>query len=101
LLSNKKLLHGLFFCHLTIEKAIKALVAKYTKDFPPKSHNLILLIEKAGITLPKEFEDLHGILMKYQLEGRYPDYSPSIPDNETVNNYLEQTKNLLEWFKSK
>lgn len=41
LISNNKILHGLFFCHLVIEKALKAHVTKDTNEVPPKSHNLI------------------------------------------------------------
>ena len=46
LIKNGKILHGLFFCHLSIEKAIKAFVVKETKEVPPGSHNLIYLSEK-------------------------------------------------------
>lgn len=43
LLNKRKYLHGLFFCHLTIEKALKAHVIKEKKKFPPKTHNLFYL----------------------------------------------------------
>ncbi len=36
LINNKRLLHGLFFCHLAIEKVLKAWVVKTTLDLPPK-----------------------------------------------------------------
>ena len=42
LINNKKYLHGLFFCHLTIEKIIKAHVVKWTKEIPPKTHGFFL-----------------------------------------------------------
>jgi hypothetical protein len=42
-----------------------------------------------------------GILMKYQLQGRYPDYNPFIPDIIKVNEYFENTKNLLKWLKER
>jgi hypothetical protein len=42
-----------------------------------------------------------GILMKYQLQGHYPDYNPILPDILKVNEYLEQTKNLLKWLKER
>jgi len=41
------------------------------------------------------------ILMKYQLQGRYPDYDPIIPKKEKVQLYLNQTKKLLQWVKEK
>ena len=39
--------------------------------------------------------------MKYQLQGRYPDYSPVIPDQKRVNEYFNKTKDLLQWLKLK
>ncbi|MBE2227880.1 MAG: HEPN domain-containing protein [Ignavibacteria bacterium] len=36
LLENNKILHGLFFCHLSIEKAIKAVIVQSTAEFALK-----------------------------------------------------------------
>lgn len=101
LINKNKLIHGLFFCHLVIEKAIKAHVVKETKEIAPRSHNLIYLSEKANLIFKEEDEMFLGILMKYQLQGRYPDYNPSILDNEKVADYLVKTKNLLKWLNEK
>lgn len=101
LIREKRTLHGLFFCHLVIEKAIKAHVVKQIEDIAPRTHNLIYLAEQAKL----EFEDptqlLLGILMKYQLQGRYPDYNPVLPDQQKVNEYFNRTKELLQWLKMK
>jgi len=101
LIVNKKYVQGLFFCHLCIEKIIKALIVKKTKQIPPKSHDLFYLSEKASIALPEEHEMFMQILMKYQLEGRYPEYYPTAPLIEKINNYLCETKELLKWFSKK
>ncbi len=101
LIKKKKYLHGLFFCHLAIEKIIKAHVANVTKQIPPKSHNLFRLLEKAGIEVENEKIEFLGILMKYQLEGRYPDYNPHIPDKKKVKEYLKETRETLSWLKKK
>lgn len=42
LIEKEKFLQGLFFCHLVIEKMLKAFYVKVTKDFAPRSHNLNL-----------------------------------------------------------
>lgn len=101
LIREKRILHGLFFCHLVMEKAIKAHVVKTTGEVAPRSHNLIYLSEKTGIEFDNETEIFLGILMKYQLQGRYPDYNPFIPDFIKVNEYFENTKNLLKWLKER
>ncbi len=40
LIENKKYVHWLFFCHLSIENIIKALIVKNTQDIPQKSHDI-------------------------------------------------------------
>ena len=97
LIQRNRLLHVLFFCHLVIEKAIKAHVVKSTNEIAPKSHNLILLSEKAKLKFENDNDIFLGVLMKYQLQGRYPDYNPVIPDKEKVQAYFNQTKELLQW----
>jgi HEPN domain-containing protein len=101
LIDKNRLLQGLFFCHLVIEKAIKAHVVKQTKELAPRSHNLIYLSEKAKLIFSEDEEIFLGILMKYQLQGRYPDYNPNIPDKSKVTDYLIQTENLVKWLEAK
>ena len=101
LILNNRVLHGLFFCHLVIEKAIKAIVVKETKEIAPRSHNLLYLAEIANITFAEEDEVFLGILMKYQLQGRYPDYQPNVPGIDRVNVYLIKTESLLSWLQQK
>lgn len=95
LIKNNKYVEGLFFCHLSIEKMLKALIVKETKEIPPKSHNLKYLQELANIQVSNEHNSFMAILMKYQLEGRYPEYYPNIPHFNTVTNYLNKSKKLL------
>ena len=101
LIDKKRLLHGLFFCHLVIEKSIKAHVVKFTLEVAPRSHNLMYLLEKTDLDLSEDEEIFLGILMKYQLQGRYPDYNPILPELHIVDKYLEQTEELLLWLKKK
>ncbi len=100
LIQNNKFLHGLFFCHLVIEKAIKSKVVKVTESLSPKSHNLLYLIELSNLHISEDYESFLGILMKYQLSGRYPDYEPYIPDKTTATVYLEKTREILKWLKN-
>ena len=41
LIEHNKILHGLFFCHLVLEKALKAKYVKFNSKLAPKNHNLI------------------------------------------------------------
>jgi HEPN domain-containing protein len=101
LIDKNRLVHGLFFCHLVIEKVVKANLVKNTKEIAPRSHNLIYLSEKSNLVLDEQDEEFMGILMKYQLQGRYPDYNPIVPAKQKVEEYLKRTEILLECLKEK
>lgn len=101
LIREARYTHGLFFCHLAIEKVLKAHVVKITRQVPPKTHNLIYLLDLTNLELKEKDEEFLGILMKYQLEGRYPDYNPVVPAEEKVLDYLNITKKLLTWIERK
>jgi len=88
------------FCHLSIEKIIKAHVAKFTKEIPEKTHNLNKLLLKTDLSLDETQKELLGLLMIYQLEGRYPEYYPQKPSTDTCFSYLSRTKKLFEWFRT-
>ncbi|HKL34532.1 MAG TPA: HEPN domain-containing protein [Tangfeifania sp.] len=100
LIEKGKFIHGLFFCHLSIEKIIKALVVKETREIPPKSHDIFYLAEKANVTIPEDSQVISQILMKYQLEGRYPEYFPSKPQPDSAKKYLIETQKFLKWLKT-
>lgn len=44
-----------------------------TGEVAPRSHNLIFLSEKTNLEFENEAEIFLGILMMYQLQGRYPE----------------------------
>lgn len=101
LIANNRLIHGLFWCHLVIEKSIKAHVVRCTNEIPPKTHNLQLLLSKTDLVLDPELEKLLGSLMVYQLEGRYPEFYPATPSRNYALEILNQTKTLHQWLMKK
>ena len=101
LIERDRFLHGLFFCHLVIEKGLKAHYVKKVRSIAPRSHNLVYLSDKTNLKFDDETEIFLGILMKYQLQGRYPDYNPKIPEKNVVENYLHKTEELLRWLEKK
>ena len=74
---------------------------RQTGEIAPRSHNLLYLSEIANLVFDEDDEIFLGILMKYQLQGRYPDYNPIIPDKTKVNEYLTKTEKLLSWLQVK
>lgn len=101
MIENKRFLAGLFFCHLCIEKILKALLVKVSEEHPPRTHILSLLAEKALIDFDDEQDKFISKLQLYQLEGRYPEMFPSEPDVVKAKEYFEQTIILYKWLKAK
>jgi len=73
LLEIKRFPYALFFGHLALEKALKALVAKTTKEHAPYTHSLPLLAKKTGIEIPESIIDRLAEYMEFYFEARYPD----------------------------
>lgn len=101
LIDNNRLLHGLFLCHLVVEKSLKAIVVKETNEIAPRSHNLLYLSEMAKLEFEELDEIFLGILMKYQLQGRYPDYNPLVPNIDKTREYLYKTEKFMLWLQTK
>ena len=99
MIENERLLAGLLFCHLCIEKMLKAIVVKKTEAHPARTHNLLWLAETALVVFDEKQEHFISILQVYQLEGRYPDNFPYEPDIKKANEYLEHTKILYKWLR--
>lgn len=73
LLPVKRFPYALFFAHLALEKALKAVVVKTTREHAPFTHSLTLLASKANIEIPEAMRDRFAEYMEFHLEARYPD----------------------------
>lgn len=68
---------------------------------PPKSHNLIWLIDKIKIDFSEDLKIFLGKLIIYQIEGRYPEYYPENPTKPEAIELLNKTKEQLKWFRER
>ena len=104
LLANDHYLYMGFMCHLTIEKALKAAITQVTEEIPPKTHNLVVLAEKAQIHIKMDSgqQSILLLLNPLNIEGRYPEYKSSIASSltqETCKKIFKETEALLCWIK--
>lgn len=101
---TKRYVWCLFIGHLSIEKLLKAIILQITEiEFPPKTHNLIKLAEKANIKLTAEQEEILADITRFNIEGRYPEYKQDlskIADFEFTKKYLSIIKETHSWLKS-
>jgi HEPN domain-containing protein len=97
LLDAGKIRQAGFFVHLAVEKAIKACIVAATRDLPPRSHDLLLLGQRAGVALSDPQRDFLGRIQVYCLEGRYPTELPPLPRMQAVANDMQQAAELIRW----
>jgi HEPN domain-containing protein len=101
LIDGGKTLQGLFFVHLSLEKALKACVCSATGELAPKSHDLPRLAELARLVLVRDQADFLARMNLYSLEGRYPTQFPVHPNPQTVEQYYKQFTEVQEWLLEK
>ncbi len=103
LMKGRKYVHALFFGHLYLEKLAKALwVQNNTENYPPKTHNLLKLLNEANIMLPEADQLFLLKLNKYQIEGRYPEDIENlyaITHKELATEYIKIIKQLQLWLR--
>ena len=100
--TGKNLHYCLFFCHMTVEKYLKALIIKTYQKMPPRSHDLEFLAEKAGLNLEIENLDFLTELNGFNLETRYPDEKFEIYKKATrafTKKYLMKTDEFITWLR--
>lgn len=93
----------LFFCHLSLEKLLKAIVVKVNKKYPPYTHDLRRLADIAKIELDSQQEKQLDKIFTFNIVGRYADvkfeFYKKYNKKEYAQRYLEITKNLSLWLK--
>ncbi|MCF8011411.1 MAG: HEPN domain-containing protein [Clostridiales bacterium] len=102
LIEHGRFLEGAFFCHLSVEKILKAKYTYNTNKIPPKIHDLKRLSELSNIKdkLNEDQIDFLGILNNFQLEGRYPKFRERLLKSTTrkdFKNILKETGEFLQW----
>lgn len=100
LFQNRKYHHALFFCHLSIEKMLKAIVVKSTGTAPPLSHDLVRLAEKAGLDLNKPQKHELVEITTFNIGARYDDYKLSFRKKAKKQfslKYINKTREMLQW----
>jgi HEPN domain-containing protein len=104
LFDNNSYVYCLFFAYLSIEKLAKAIwVKQHSDNYPPRSHNIVYLLDDSNIDINKDNKQFLLILNEFNLECRYPDYKQMIfqkADKIYTNDILLKTKEIREWLLS-
>ena len=102
--SSKRYIYSVFMCHLSIEKALKGIYSQKLEGIPPKTHNLIYLVEKVKLELPDILYDFVFTLNGLSVPTRYPDDLQKLLKDYTkakTGKILNQGKEVLKWLKTR
>jgi len=97
LVEKGKIRQGLFFAHLSLEKALKAHIARATNEIPPRSHNLHHLAELTRLAPSDAHLGTLLVANEFNLAGRYPESWPALPPPEAVSPLMTKMHEALEW----
>lgn len=92
--------YSVFMCHLSIEKMLKGIYFNKFHLMPPKSHNLVYLIEKIELNVGHEFSEFVSELNLASVVTRYPEDIMRISSEFTrlkTELIIKKTKELLLW----
>ncbi len=95
--------YAVFMCHLSIEKSLKGLYSKKLHEVPPKTHNLIYLLNKIGKKPDQKLEKFITKLNTASVATRYPDDLAKIQSaytEEITKEMIEKSKDALKWVKT-
>lgn len=100
--SGGRYFYSVFMCHLSIEKALKGLYEEKIDKIPPKTHNLILLMNKMNIKPKKKLGIFLVKLNEASITTRYPESLEEIQKNYTedfVKEMVINTEEVLKWIR--
>ena len=97
LVNRGRIRHGLFFAHLALEKALKALVCRGAQDLAPRLHNLVRLAELAQIPIQPDQIAVLAVMNAFNIEGRYPDTLSSPPSQQEAGRYMRDAEEVFQW----
>lgn len=101
---TKKYPYALFMGHLALEKLLKAIVVKTTREHAPYTHSLSLLAEKLNIEIPQKIIKSLVQFMEFHFEARYPEAQKKFYKKCTkgfANKKMQEIREVYTWLKKK
>ena len=95
--------YALFFGHLYLEKLLKALVVKATRRHAPRRHDLLLLAERADLTVSEDTRDVLARITGYSIETRNPEERLDVQKRNTqeyCEGEIKVIREVGQWLKS-
>ena len=95
MLTSGRYLYVAFMCQQAIEKILKAIYSDRKKELPPRTHNLLYLVDILNLDITKSNKIFLSQLNQFYLESRYPDKQGELAremDKAIGKRFLKNTK---------
>jgi HEPN domain-containing protein len=102
MLDTERYIYCVFMCHLSIEKALKALYTKKLGKNPSKTHSLVYLAQSMHLGLPEKTKEFLETLDAVSVPTRYPEELEELIEEyskDRTKNILDKSKKALRWLK--
>lgn len=102
MLKSGRYVYCIFMCHLSLEKALKALIVKKFDRVPSKIHNLVYLADELNLDLKEEHLKFIYQINALSVTTRYPAELKKLIRQynlKTTEQILNNTKEIQQWIK--
>lgn len=102
MLEAGRYVYVVFCCQQAVEKWLKGRIAGVTNELPPRTHNLVALVEQVIVDVDESRLTFLRELSAYYIQSRYPadlDLSVEV-DSELAKKILRTTEECLAWLSS-
>lgn len=102
LFQGKRYHHCLFFCHLFIEKTLKAAVVQKTGQHALPIHNLVKLSSDAGLKISEKRQEEFREISEFNIRARYNDFKRRFykkATKEFTEKWFQKAKEIYLWIK--
>jgi HEPN domain-containing protein len=100
MLKSGRYLYVLFCCQQCLEKRLNGLVVHKTRTFPPRTHDLMRLVNLAGVETDEKKEKFLRRITNYYIGTRYPEEVSRLAqevDKKLAKEYFEKTVEAKKW----
>jgi len=100
--NSGRYVYAVFFAHLAIEKALKAIYHKKFNELPPRTHSLTGLLKMNELIPPPVISEFILDLDHASVATRYPEELMKLRlayPRSVVEGIVAHTKEVLEWVK--
>ncbi len=102
MLKTKRFLYVAFMCQQAIEKVLKAVYVQEKGELPPRTHNLLYLVDALGVSLKEKELTFLSRLNQFYIESRYPGDRVKLAaamDKKRTGKMLNETREVWECLK--